>query len=47
MEKELPKNWVSDYLYNILEPVKTGVKIYDGIKSYYSTGSVNRQQKVD
>lgn len=40
MEKELPKNWVSDYLYNILEPVKTGVKIYDGIKSYYSTGSI-------
>lgn len=40
MEKELPKNWVSDYLYNVLEPVKTGVKIYDGIKSYYSTGSI-------
>jgi type I restriction enzyme S subunit len=40
MENKLPKNWVSDFLYNVLEPVKTGVKVYEGMKSYYSTGSV-------
>lgn len=40
MEKQLPKNWVKVFLYDITEPVKTGVKNYYGEKEYFSTGSI-------
>ena len=40
MEKKLPKNWIESHLYDLTEPVKTGVKLYEGEKKYYSTGSI-------
>jgi type I restriction enzyme, S subunit len=43
MEKQLPKNWVEGYLYDLTESVKTGVKLYEGEKKYYSTGSIKEK----
>lgn len=40
MEKGLPKNWISDKLFNVVEPITTNVKKYSGEKEYYSTGSI-------
>lgn len=40
MEGGLPKNWVEVFLYDVTEPVKTGVKNYDDKKEYFSTGSI-------
>lgn len=46
MEKELPKNWVKVFLYDAIEPVKTGVNNYTNEKEYFSTGSVNDNRLV-
>lgn len=43
MEKQLPKNWIEGHLYDLTEPVKTGVKLYKGEKAYYSTGSIKEK----
>ncbi|WP_296315172.1 restriction endonuclease subunit S [Winogradskyella sp. UBA3174] len=44
MEKNLPKNWVETYLYEIVQPVKTGVTEFEDIKDYYSTGSIKESE---
>lgn len=44
MEKELPNNWVEGNLYELVQPVKTGVSKYEGQKPYYSTGSVKEDK---
>lgn len=46
MEKELPKNWVNGFLYDLMEPVKTGVKSYENQKVYYSTGSIKDNELI-
>ncbi|MCD8442253.1 restriction endonuclease subunit S [Tenacibaculum dicentrarchi] len=40
MESKLPKNWVLNYLYETVQPVKTGVLKFNNTKNYYSTGSI-------
>jgi type I restriction enzyme S subunit len=40
MDSKLPNNWEEGYLYELIEPVKTGVNAYEGERAYYSTGSV-------
>tara|TARA_R110002167_G_scaffold105083_1_gene270455 strand:+ start:3666 stop:4970 length:1305 start_codon:yes stop_codon:yes gene_type:complete len=44
MENQLPNNWVEGYLYDLVQPIKTGVNKYDGEKPYYSTGSVKENK---
>ena len=39
-ELELPKGWVSDLLTKFFYYVPTGIKNFDGLKDYYSTGSI-------
>lgn len=46
MKKQLPKNWVETYLYDLVEPVKTGVIPFKGEKAYYSTGSVKGKKFI-
>lgn len=43
MEKKLPKNWVTDKLFNVVQPVGTNVKKYVGEKEYFSTGSISKE----
>jgi type I restriction enzyme S subunit len=44
MDKKLPNKWVLGNMYDILQPVNTGVTEYAGDKFYYSTGSISAKE---
>ena len=45
-ELELPKGWVSDTITEIFDYIPTGVEKFEGLKDYYSTGSVKKPKII-
>ena len=43
MEMILPKGWVQTKLFDAVISVPTNVKKYEGVKKYYSTGSISHE----
>ena len=40
--ENLPKNWVLSYLYEVIQPVKTGVREFYDLKDYFIARNPHR-----